>query len=745
MGELLRPRVIPKVPNPLLFPGFTRHGFCVTMKYFSGFVYYPMGQKKGKFQAIAARAQQAVHRWWGGVGCRVSFFMVAALILVAVLEGAYFFWESRKALDTEMRGRALMLAKTLSALTAEDIITGNKHDIYKKIEAYLSHDDELSGSDLLYVMVYNQDGGLLVGSSAAAVFFDSGSYFYTLSAGRRIVIDDVTLSAAARNAAEPFFLLRHSGVYDLTVPIRAAEERVGFVRVGISTEASAKKSSDVMKQGAIALLGILLVGMAFSQIVAISITRPILRISDAAEQIGRQSWETPLPVAGNDEISRLSQTFNQMAVALKQREASLSAWNRDLFILHTAGLDLMESLDLETLVPRISARAEDLVRADTIALAVVDASTGMLSYLGASGTKAPMMKDMALPLESGGIYNWLVSYGTPLLITDAQADFRLDEGLMKTMGIRCLMTIPLWSSNSMKGILTAVNKKGGACFDKHDLRLFTVYASLAGAALQNASLFTDLEKNMDELKSTQEQLVHSSKMAAIGELSANVAHEINNPLTSVLGYTSHLLKTLPLPAEPKRILGMMEQETLRVRKIIRNLLDFARQKPSWMQPLDLLPPVEESLALVQGMAVSASVRISEDYPASPVIVNMDHNEMKQVFINIIYNALQAMPRGGNLRVRLTADDRRETMVEIEDTGVGIPPQNLEKIFEPFFSTKEDGDGTGLGLSISYRIVQNHGGRIVVESTVGRGTLFKVFLPLHREAVAERDLVKSDRG
>src|SRR5574341_867102 len=706
MGELLRPRVIPKVPNPLLFPGFTRHGFCVTMKYFSGFVYYPMGQKKGKFQAIAARAQQAVHRWWGGVGCRVSFFMVAALILVAVLEGAYFFWESRKALDTEMRGRALMLAKTLSALTAEDIITGNKHDIYKKIEAYLSHDDELSGSDLLYVMVYNQDGGLLVGSSAAAVFFDSGSYFYTLSAGRRIVIDDVTLSAAARNAAEPFFLLRHSGVYDLTVPIRAAEERVGFVRVGISTEASAKKSSDVMKQGAIALLGILLVGMAFSQIVAISITRPILRISDAAEQIGRQSWETPLPVAGNDEISRLSQTFNQMAVALKQREASLSAWNRDLFILHTAGLDLMESLDLETLVPRISARAEDLVRADTIALAVVDASTGMLSYLGASGTKAPMMK---------------------------------------TMGIRCLMTIPLWSSNSMKGILTAVNKKGGACFDKHDLRLFTVYASLAGAALQNASLFTDLEKNMDELKSTQEQLVHSSKMAAIGELSANVAHEINNPLTSVLGYTSHLLKTLPLPAEPKRILGMMEQETLRVRKIIRNLLDFARQKPSWMQPLDLLTPIKESLALVQGMAVSASVRISEDYPASPVIVNMDHNEMKQVFINIIYNALQAMPRGGNLRVRLTADDRRETMVEIEDTGVGIPPQNLEKIFEPFFSTKEDGDGTGLGLSISYRIVQNHGGRIVVESTVGRGTLFKVFLPLHREAVAERDLVKSDRG
>src|SRR3990172_9608191 len=176
MGKLFWQGFIPEVPNSQLFPGFTRQSFCVNMNYFSGFV-YPMGQKKGKFSAIAADAQQAAHRWWGGVGCRVSFFMVTALILVAVLEGAYFFWESRKALDTETRGRALMLAKTLSALTAEDIITGNKHDIYKKIEAYLSHDDELSGSDLLYVMVYNRDGGLLVGSSATAVFFDSGSYF----------------------------------------------------------------------------------------------------------------------------------------------------------------------------------------------------------------------------------------------------------------------------------------------------------------------------------------------------------------------------------------------------------------------------------------------------------------------------------------------------------------------------------------------------------------------------------------
>lgn len=704
-----------------------------------------MEHGQGKLSAIVEMIRRSAHRWWGGVGCRVSFFMMAALLLVAALVGAYFFWENRKSLDAEARGRALMLARVLSALTSDDIITGNKQAISKKIEAHLARDNDPSRSDLLYLMVYNREGDLLIGSSATAGFFDDGSSSSTLSAGRNTIIDDMTLSAAARGAASPVFLRRGAGVFDLTVPIMTGTERTGFVRLGISSRELAKRSFDVMKQGAVALLGVLLVGMAFSQIIAIGITKPILRISDAAEQLSRQNWEAPLPVSGKGEIGRLGQAFNQMAVTLKQREASLSNWNRDLFILHTAGLDLMESLDLGTMVPKILARAEDLVRADTVALAAVDGSSGMLRYLDVSGTRGRMLKDLEMPLESGGIYNWLVSYGTPLLIADAQADFRLDRELMKTLGVRCLMTVPLWSSNSMTGLLTALNKKGGACFEKHDLRLFTVFSSMAGAALQNASLYTDLKRNMDELKNTQEQLVHSSKMAAIGELAANVAHEINNPLTSVLGYTSHLLKTLSLSEEPKRILGMMEQETLRVRKIIRNLLDFARQRPSWMQPADLLVPIKESLALVQGMAETSSVRISEDYPASPVMVNMDHNEMKQVFINLIYNALQAMPRGGALRVRLGAAEGNETVVEIEDTGIGIPPENKEKIFEPFFSTKEDGDGTGLGLSISYRIVQNHGGRITVESSVGKGSLFRVYLPLHQKTESMHHAGRNTRG
>jgi two-component system, NtrC family, sensor kinase len=267
------------------------------------------------------------------------------------------------------------------------------------------------------------------------------------------------------------------------------------------------------------------------------------------------------------------------------------------------------------------------------------------------------------------------------------------------------------------------------------MRLFTVFGNLAGAALQNASLYTDLRGKMLELKSAQQQLVHSSKMAAIGELAANVAHEINNPLTSVLGYTTYLLKTVDLADSPRRMLGMMEQETLRVRKIIRNLLDFSRQKPSRMMPADLLQPVKETIALVQGMAASSSVRLVEEYPPQAVMVNMDHDEIKQVFINIAYNALQAMPSGGEFRVRIGVGNDHHVVVEFGDNGVGISQEHLLKIFEPFFTTKESGDGTGLGLSISYRIIQNHGGTIEAASEVGQGTIFRVTLPLYQKTLS----------
>lgn len=694
-----------------------------------------MSEKTNILTALFAAVRRAAVQWWGGIGCRISFFFSLALFLVAALIGIFFLHEGRAAIDAEVRGRALYVGRYFSALMSDDIIEGNALDIHKKLlPAFLTHDRQPTSTDLVYVIVYNHRGEVIAGRTPDGIISpegvdtraDSGDRAALQRYGKRI-------DQHADRLRAPRFLKDEQGIYDLTMPVIISNDRVGYLRIGISSQWRFERFSGFMNKAIVVVLGILALGLFFSQIIAAGIIRPLAQLSAAVDELSRQNWKTPVPVDGRDEISKLAKAFNQMALTLKQREVSLSQGNRDLFILHTAGLDLMENLDRASLIGKIGARVEDLVRADTTAVLVIDRAEKSPKYLGVTGGKSRVLTDLPMPFEAGGVYNWFVSYGTPLLIADARGDFRLDGERMAALGIRCIMAVPLWSSNTLMGILTAINKKGGACFDKHDLRLFTVFSNLAAAALQNASLYADLKGKMHELGTAQEQLIHSTKMAAIGELAANVAHEINNPLTSVLGYTSHLIKTLELPEPSRRTLRMMEQETLRVRKIIRNLLDFSRPKVSLPQPGDLGLPLRETVALVQGAAEARSVRITESYPPAPVIVNMDHNEMKQVFINIVNNALQAMPQGGHLSIRLDGDQEDGAAVEISDTGVGIPSEHLDKIFEPFFSTKQNGDGTGLGLSISYRIVKNHGGVIEARSRPAGGTLFRVVLPQRRNA------------
>ncbi len=673
---------------------------------------------------VYSRIRVVLSGWWGGISCRVAFLMSLAILLVLCLAGAFLLWQGKRNREVELRNRVHFIASYFSSLAVDDIIKEDRKQLSRKLSPAFLSSGTVAG-DLAYVIVYNREGRLLIANTSPESVQSRQRGAFSLG-----VLDRSTVKGP-----DPLFDRPEENLYEVVKPVVFNNATVGYVRIGIVSGRTKEEFDGVSRRAVVVVIPILLIGMLFSKTIAAGIVRPIARLGSAIDELSRQNWQSPIPVKGRDEISRLAEAFNQMALTLKQREVSLSQGNRDLFILHTTGLDLMETLEVRELLGKIAARAEDLIRVDTVSVAAVDPATFMLRYLGVEGGLARQLSERKLPFEAGGIFNWLTSHGTPLLIRDAHRDFRLDGEEMKTLGIDSVISVPLWSSNTMIGILTAANKKGGDLFDKHDLRLFTVFSSIAGAALQNAFLYSDLKNKMDELRSTQQQLVHSTKLAAIGKLAANIAHEINNPLTSVLGYTSHLLRTLDVPEVSRQKLRLMEQETLRVRKIIRNLLDFSRQRTPWKQPGDLLQPLKETVALLRGLAERSSVRIEEVYPDTPTIINMDHNEMKQVFINIMNNALHAMSQGGSLRICVVPVHEREIMVEFQDSGHGIPEEHLGKIFEPFFSTKEYGDGTGLGLSISERIVQGHGGRIDVESVVGRGTVVRLLLP-----AAEQHLV-----
>jgi len=259
---------------------------------------------------------------------------------------------------------------------------------------------------------------------------------------------------------------------------------------------------------------------------------------------------------------------------------------------------------------------------------------------------------------------------------------------------------------------------------------------LRSYAVELQAEVTERRRAEEELRRTQAQLVQSARMAAVGELAAGVAHELNNPLTPVLGLAEFVLKRDGLDDASRRDLSIIAAEARRAREIVLNLLDFARQTEPKRQPASVNQGVRDTMALVRSQLASNGIAVEERYSPDLPFLLVDATRLKQVWLNLVVNALQAMPHGGKLAVTTewlpVVADRpgdRKVAVRITDTGTGIPPMVLPHIFEPFYTTRPTGQGTGLGLSVSLGIVQDHGGAIDVDSREGEGTTFTVWLPV----------------
>jgi PAS domain S-box-containing protein len=240
----------------------------------------------------------------------------------------------------------------------------------------------------------------------------------------------------------------------------------------------------------------------------------------------------------------------------------------------------------------------------------------------------------------------------------------------------------------------------------------------------------ELQRAYDELKQLQEQLIQSEKMASIGQIAAGVAHEINNPISGIMVYLHTIAKDIENdrldPEEAMRYLGESRVELVRCSKIIHSLLDFSRQSHPKLTSVDLASILNEEFSILGHKAKLQDIEVVRDIATGLPEILADPDQLKQVFLNLILNAIQAMPRGGRLTIR-TALVGDEVEISIEDTGCGIAEENMERLFTPFFTTKEKGDGVGLGLAVAHGIVKRHGGNIKVESTKGKGTTFKVLL------------------
>jgi two-component system NtrC family sensor kinase len=288
-----------------------------------------------------------------------------------------------------------------------------------------------------------------------------------------------------------------------------------------------------------------------------------------------------------------------------------------------------------------------------------------------------------------------------------------------------------------QAITTAIAGQGFISSAEFDLRLadgstrrVILSGSLDKGLAGEADSLHFLVKDIEQGRLLREQLAQADKLASIGELSAGIAHEINNPLGIILGYTQLLLRNDHSGSERYADLKTIEKHVSNCKSIVQDLLNFARSSPPKKEMTDLHRMIEEALHFVQYQGGLAQIEVLKDFDPQITKLLVDEKKIKQVLINLIMNATHAIGKKGTLSITTAMNrDAGKILIRIKDTGHGIEKQNLARIFDPFFTTKPTGQGTGLGLSVSYGIIKNHGGQISVESEIGKGAAFTVELPL----------------
>jgi signal transduction histidine kinase len=240
-----------------------------------------------------------------------------------------------------------------------------------------------------------------------------------------------------------------------------------------------------------------------------------------------------------------------------------------------------------------------------------------------------------------------------------------------------------------------------------------------------------------ELKDTQEQLIQSSKMAAMGQLAAGISHELNQPLTGIKGFAQAVHMDMEEDNPLKEDINKIIEQADRMDRIIKNIRLFARKSEFEMQEIDINQPIESAVMLMSEQLKVHNILLKKQLDENLPKIEGDLNQFQQVFLNLITNARDAIdslkrPDGGELTIKTCLnEDKKNIEIYFQDTGCGIPSEHLENIFNPFFTTKSPDGGIGLGLSIAYRSIENHKGRIEVRSKVGEGTTFKIIIPVNR--------------
>ncbi len=533
---------------------------------------------------------------------------------------------------------------------------------------------------------------------------------------------------------------------------------------------------------ALVLLGALCLAALAGVFLARRMVVPIQALRAGAARIGGGDLSQRISVKTGDELETLADQFNDMAgrlqesytglenkVELRTRELAQSVG--ELRALGEVTQAVNSTVDLETVLTTIVTKASELSSTEAGAIYVFDDESKEFKLRATHGldeTIATELRSRHIGIGEGAISE-AAEKRMPIQIADIQNDPSGTLDIIVRAGFRALLIVPLLSADKIVGALVVRRRKPGE-FSRSTIELLQTFGAQSVLAIQNAKLFESVEartrelaKSLEDLRTTQDRLVQTEKLASLGQLTAGIAHEIKNPLNFVNNFSSVSVELIDelrealaganldskLRAEIGEISDMLQgnldkvvQHGKRADSIVRNMLLHSRQGSGEHRPIDINALVEESLNLAYHGARAEkqgfNITLERSFDPAAGEVDLFPQEITRVLLNLISNGFYAATKrkteanGGDYEPVLAAvtknlGDRVE--IRIRDNGTGIPPEVKEKMFNPFFTTKPAGEGTGLGLSLSHDIiVKQHGGSIEVDTQPGKFTEFKIILP-----------------
>jgi len=421
-----------------------------------------------------------------------------------------------------------------------------------------------------------------------------------------------------------------------------------------------------------------------------------------------------------------------MEESSRKEETREALYRRELATILRSSALINSSLNLEQVLDNAMKWAEDFMGAEASTVYELDDRSNELVVRLARGEKngAPLGR---VTLKVGeGIAGTVVKTGKPMVIQDVSQEKKFNDKIDRLTGFRTksAICVPLLLRNRPIGALQVINKKSGEPFFRSDLEILFAIAQHVSIAMENASLYRRLEESFavttQELRITQEKLIRTERLACMSNLVQGVAHEIRNPITTIGGFARRIKKELGDNRKLEKYVDIILDETARLENIVKRVQDFTETQSYSPSPTSIEPLVEEVLNASMPQANQLGVRIVKEMAPDLPQVRLDSSQLSVALANLVENALEAMPQGGTLNLKVLREDR-SLVITIKDTGCGIPKDQLTAIYDPFVTSKAK--GAGLGLTLVNQVVSNHHGDIRITSEVQKGTVVIIRLPL----------------